>query len=85
MAMEAEHAYGGVVWVPERHASVKPTEGLDESVGPLRRERAPATTREADARSLAQPEVQNTRDHGILAAFSPDDLGRAATVQGAER
>ena len=53
MAMEAEHAYGGVVWVPERHASVKPTEGLDESVGPLRRERAPATTREADARSLA--------------------------------
>ena len=31
MAMVAEHAYGGVVWVPKRNASVKPTEGLDET------------------------------------------------------
>ena len=43
MAMEPEHAYGGAVWVPERHASVKPTQGLDECVGPLRRERAPCS------------------------------------------
>ena len=54
MAMEAEHhACGGVVWVPERHASVKvwvperrasvkPTEGLEDCVGPLRCPRAKA-------------------------------------------